>query len=81
MDVSFGDRANGGLRKVDAENGELVIERYSPKESRGACCPKYFTRHRYELQQGRFREKGTAEMLPNAEGHSSPVMPRYQPMT
>jgi hypothetical protein len=75
---SFGDRANGGLRKVDVENGQLLIERYNPKDSKGACCPIYFTRQIYEWKQGKFRQTGKAEMLPNTEGHSSPMMPRYQ---
>jgi hypothetical protein len=75
---TFGDRADGGLRKVDVMNGELVIERYNPKESKGACCPIYFTRQTYEWLRGRFRAIGKAEMLPNPEGNSSPVMPRYE---
>ena len=76
--VGFGDRENGGLRKVYADNSNLVIERYSPKDSKGACCPIYFNRQSYEWKGGKFRETGKLEVLPNTEGHSSPVMPRFE---
>jgi hypothetical protein len=75
---TFGDRADGGFRKVEITNGLLVIERYSPKESKGACCPIYFTRQSYEWTLGAFRPTGKPEVLPNRDGHSSPVMPRPQ---
>ncbi|HZH32137.1 MAG TPA: hypothetical protein VEY11_15335 [Pyrinomonadaceae bacterium] len=69
-----GDRGDGGLRKVYAENGELVVELYGKntgigdigdKEEAGACCPKSFTRTRYRRRGGRFRQKGCREVLPN----------------
>ena len=77
-----GDRADGGLRQVYAENGELVIELYG-KGTRvggklygtegGACCPSSFTRTRYQWRGNRFRQKGK-EVLPNPAGHGSLVM-------
>ena len=69
-----GDRGDGGLRKVYAGNGELVLELYGKdtsiedidnKEETGACCPKSFTRTRYQWRGGRFRQKGGREVLPN----------------
>ncbi len=69
-----GDRGDGGLRKVYAENSEFVVELYGKntgigdianKEETGACCPKSFTRIRYRWRGGRFRQKGSREVLPN----------------
>lgn len=53
---STGDRAEGGLRRVYAENGELVVERYSPVNSKGDCCPTLFTRSRYKWQDKHFEQ-------------------------
>jgi hypothetical protein len=61
------DRANGGLQKVYSQNGELVLERFSPVGKRGDCCPTRFTRVRYEWRGNRFRQKGKAETLPILE--------------
>ncbi|HYX72010.1 MAG TPA: hypothetical protein VE732_04510 [Nitrososphaera sp.] len=69
-----GDRGDGGLRKVYAENGGFVLELYGKdtgigdienKEETGACCPKSFTRIRYSWRGRRFRQKGSREVLPN----------------
>jgi hypothetical protein len=70
-----GDRAWGGLRHAYAEKGELVIELFGrgsrigrelgPTESVGLCCPRSFTRARYRWHNGRFRRRGTLEILPN----------------
>ena len=60
---STGDRADGGLREVYAENGQLVVELNSSVGSRGDCCPTRFTRTRYEWRGGRFRQK-RKETLP-----------------
>lgn len=72
--ISTGDRADGGLRRVYAEKGELVVERYSPVNSNGDCCPTLFTRIRYKWQDKEFQQTGKEETLPNSEGHSSPIM-------
>lgn len=71
-----GDRADGGLQKVAAENGELVVELMGRNkvigtnlyahdgESQGACCPRSVTRTRYRWSRGRFRRTGEPEILP-----------------
>ena len=71
-----GDRADGGLRKIYAENEKLVIELagknkiiggdlYAPDgTSTGACCPTVFTRTKYRWVGDRFRRSGEAEVLP-----------------
>lgn len=81
-----GDRAQGGLRQVLAENGELVVELYGKNKFiggdlfagddsiRGACCPSVFTRSRYEWRGRRYRRRGELEVLPNPVG-SAPFLP------
>jgi hypothetical protein len=71
----YGDRADGGLRNIYAEDGELVIELDGRNKiigtdlyaddgtNRGDCCPDAFTRTRYRWQQGRFRRQGAAEVI------------------
>ena len=71
-----GDRADGGLRKIYAEDGQLVIELAGKNKiiggdlyaddgtSTGACCPTVFTRTKYQWVGGRFRRRGNFEMLP-----------------
>ena len=71
-----GDRADGGLRRIYAENGQLVVELagknkiigsdlYAPDGTRtGACCPSVFTRTRYKWIRGRFVRSGESEVLP-----------------
>ena len=54
---STGDRADGGMRAVYAEHGQLVVELNDPFGSRGDCCPTHFTRTRYEWRGKRFRQK------------------------
>ncbi|MDQ6653157.1 MAG: hypothetical protein M3Y84_10485, partial [Acidobacteriota bacterium] len=78
-----GDRGDGGLRKVYAENGGLVVELYGKntgigdianKEEAGACCPKSFTRIRYQWRRQKFRQKGSREVLPNPLSNAALVM-------
>lgn len=65
---STGDRADGGFRKVYADNGELVAELNGPKRiGEGLCCPVRFTRTRYQWRGGRFRRKGRKEITPIVE--------------
>ncbi len=62
---STGDRADGGLHKVYAENGELVVELYGPKRRwEGAGQLMRVTRRRYEWRGNRFRQKGREEVIP-----------------
>lgn len=84
---STGDRGDGGLRHAYAEDGELVVELYgrsrvigkestSIEDQTGVCCPKFFTRAHYKWQNGSFQQQGEGEILPNPEGHGSPVIIR-----
>lgn len=71
-----GDRADGGLRRIYAENGQLVVELagknkiiggdlYAPDGTlTGACCPTVFTRTKYRWIRGRFVRSGESEVLP-----------------
>ena len=80
-----GDRAEGGPRRIYAENGELVIELYGVgtaigkklygTEEVGACCPKHFTRTRYRWTQEQFRQTGKEEVFPNPSESSIIVEP------
>lgn len=74
-----GDRARGGLRNIYADNGHLVIERFSPTNSEGDCCPVLFTRTRYLWTGRKFNKKGKAEVLANPEKNATPVMKPTQP--
>lgn len=81
-----GDRADGGVRQIYSENGGLVVELYGKdrvigsdlfRGDEGLCCPSSFTRARYEWRDNRFQLKGKPEVLPNPNGHGSPIMPYY----
>ena len=70
-----GDRAWGGLRKIYAKNGGLLVELFGKgtrfnkdligTDDTGLCCPKSFTRTFYQWHRGRFRQKGEVRVLPN----------------
>lgn len=78
-----GDRADGGLRRAFAENGVLVVELFGigtriegeiatqTSEAAGMCCPRSFTRTRYEWRDRRFRQQGVSEVLPNPMAQSN----------
>jgi hypothetical protein len=81
-----GDRADGGVRQAYADSGELIVELYGKdrvvgsnlyRGDEGLCCPRSFTRARYEWRGNRFQLKGRPEVLPNPAGHASSVMPYY----
>ena len=75
---SSGDRADGGLRRVYAESGLLVVERFSPIKSNGACCPTQFSRTTYAWDGASFRQRGPVETIPNSTGNSDTLMSEYQ---
>lgn len=84
-DFETGDRADGGLRQVYAEGGELVIELYGKdrivggqlyRGEEGLCCPGSFTRARYKWTGKEFKLIGK-EILANPKGNASVVMPLY----
>lgn len=86
-DFETGDRADGGLRQVYAENGQLVIELFGRdrviggelyKGDEGLCCPSLFTRTRYKWTEKQFQEI-SREVLPNPSGDANSIMPRYTP--
>ncbi len=78
-----GDRAEGGPRRIAAENGELVVELFGVgtsigkklygTEDVGACCPKHFTRTRYRWFGTQFQQDGSEEVFENPSGNSNPV--------
>ena len=77
-----GDRAEGGLRQILAENGKLVVELYGRNkyvggdyysDSQGACCPLHYTRSRYQWRNNRFERSGELEVFPSEGG--APYMP------
>jgi hypothetical protein len=82
-----GDRADGGLKQIYAENGELVIELYGKdrviggdlyKGDEGLCCPSSFTRALYKWTGKGFQLAGK-ESLPHSRGGASLTMPVYYP--
>jgi hypothetical protein len=82
-----GDRADGGLREIQAENGELIIELYGQDryifgdvetmkivgDEEQLCCPTHFTRNRYKLTSGRFVLQGKRLTYSVAEPNAPPV--------
>lgn len=82
-----GDRADGGLRDIKADNGELVIELYGQDryifgevetlkivgDEEQLCCPTYFTRNRYKLTNGRFVLQGKRQTYSIAEPNAAPI--------
>jgi hypothetical protein len=85
-----GDGADGGLKRVYAENGKLVVELYglgakigkerygkNPPEV-GTCCPKHFTRTIYKWTAGRFQQDGDSIVSPNLPAAIGTKMPPYQ---
>ena len=67
-----GDRADGGLKKIYVENGELIVELFGenkfvdgkweshiPKEKfRGACCPSLYTETHFKWNGKKFIVEG-----------------------
>jgi len=83
-----GDRADGGLRQVQAAGGELVIELYGKGKmigkdlyaedgmTGGDCCPTHFTRVTYEWRRNTFDQKTAEEILANPTEAAPVVMSR-----
>jgi len=68
-----GDRAEGGLRRIYAERGRLVVETYGNgtglydwvnADNTGLCCPKHFTRTCYEWIDEDFQLAGKMGVFP-----------------
>lgn len=82
-----GDRADGGLKDIRTENGEVVIElfgqdRYIVGELDTAkvtgdeeqlCCPTYFTRSRYKRSGNVFQIQGKRLTFSVADKNAPPI--------
>lgn len=62
-----GDRADGGLVSAKIVNNLLVVERNSPGENGGACCPEFIETTRYKWNE--------AELAPSGETESRELYP------
>jgi hypothetical protein len=62
-DFQTGDRADGGLRNIYRENGNLVIEKYISEEKSGDCCPKYFIKENYKWNNKIFEKQAEEKLL------------------
>ncbi|MBV6496979.1 MAG: hypothetical protein JFAIHJKO_02109 [Pyrinomonadaceae bacterium] len=81
-----GDRADGGLKDLRAENGELVVELYGRDrfilgqtetgkitgDEEQLCCPTYFTRSRYKWNGKNFLMQGKRLTFSVADPNSAP---------
>jgi len=56
--VPGGDRADGGLQSLAAENGKLVVVAYDPSENSGACCPEFTLTSTYSVNGDKLTEVG-----------------------
>jgi hypothetical protein len=86
-----GDRADGGLRQVYSENGELVVELFGRDKIIGRNLyaddgtrsetpyPYIITRTCYQWRGNHFQQKGKAEELSDSSGYGSPNIPEYKP--
>jgi hypothetical protein len=61
-----GDRADGGLRRMEIEGHGIVIEQNTLDGSEGLCCPKKFIRRYFKWDGKQFRET-KSETLPIEE--------------
>lgn len=85
-DFETGDRADGGLRQIYAENGNLVIELFGKDRAiggdlyqgdEGLCCPSLFTRARYKWT-GKHFELISKETISNPRGDANVIMPQVR---
>jgi len=82
-----GDRADGGLKRIYADDGDLVIELYGQDryifgemetlniegDEVQLCCPTFFTLTHYAWKNGSFRIKGDRLTLPVSNPDAEPV--------
>jgi hypothetical protein len=82
-----GDRADGGLKDLRAENGELVVELYGQDrfvlgqmetgkvgdDREQLCCPTYFTRSIYKWNGKNFLMQGKRLTFSVADPHAESV--------
>jgi len=55
--LTTGDRAFGGYRNAYVQNGQLVIELFSPESGQGNCCSTKYIRTTYDWRGKRFKIK------------------------
>ena len=81
-----GDRADGGLKDLRAENGELVVELYGRDrfilgqtetgkitgDEEQLCCPTFFTRSRYKWNGKNFLMQGKRLTFSVADSNAPP---------
>ncbi|MBX7172411.1 MAG: hypothetical protein K1X72_15700 [Pyrinomonadaceae bacterium] len=59
--VEGGDRAYGGLRKIEIENGVVAVDRNDAGEMGGACCPEFAVKTKYKWDGKELKQFGTEE--------------------
>jgi len=50
-----GDRADGGLKGMEVQDREIVVEQYTLDGAAGLCCPKKFVRRYFKWDGREFR--------------------------
>ena len=82
-----GDRADGGLKDIRLENGEVVVELYGQDryilgegetlkitgDEEQICCPTFFTRSRYKWNGSNFRLEGRRLTYSIADKNAPPI--------
>ncbi len=82
-----GDRADGGLKDIRVENGEINIELYGQDryivgeldtakvtgDEEQLCCPTYFTRSRYKWNGNVFQMQGKRLTFSVADKNAPPI--------
>ncbi len=82
-----GDRADGGLKNISAENKEIIVELYGQDryvlgevetsridgDEEQLCCPTHFTRSRYKWNGSNFTMQGKRETV-STKDESAPTV-------
>jgi hypothetical protein len=82
-----GDRADGGLKDVRAENGEVVVELFGQDryiigeldtskitgDEEQLCCPTFYTRSRYKWNGNIFRLSGKRQTFSVTDKQAPPI--------
>lgn len=88
---STGDRADGGLRNIYADQGDFVVELYGKGKVLGTDLyaddgsraqtpyPYCFTQTRYKWDGTQFKQKGTTTTQSDGDNYGSPLTPIYRP--
>jgi hypothetical protein len=88
-DFETGDRADGGLRQVYAQDGDLIIELYGRGKIIGTDVldddgtreeqpyPYSITRSRFVWVGEKFKQKNESEIFSDSKSYGSPIMPPY----